>query len=351
MAVTNLTREIGHKRPTIYEVAKLAGVSYSTVSRVFSRKDLVSGKAHEKVHNAAKMLGFQPNALARGLKGGSTQTMAVLWSQSEQSLPMIRRITLPIQNRGYTLQLADHLNDPAILKKVLLEYLNRRVDAVVLEIRWNMHEFEQVKDIVKQFPAAVFITDISPEDCLISGVDYISQDHSVAIRQIVQHFVKTGRQRLAFMTKGGYANQHKIDTFNGFAQGHGVERLFFDTTPSHFDDLNEMAPEFIEKMESLFSKQGFKPDAILCDNSEQAAALIVWLKKKGLSVPNDVAVAAREDTSFAVMFDPPLATVRRQHQKVAEAVENMLFKRLKDPSGAQQKMSLPAEFIWRESAG
>lgn len=351
MALTNQITEAKPKRSTIYEVAKLAGVSYSTVSRVFSRKDMVADETQKKVIGAANMLDFQPNMLARGLKGGRTQTMAVIWSQNQETLPMVRELTVPMQNRGYVLQLADHLDDPVVLKKILLEYLNRRIDAVVLEVRWNMQELEQVKDVAKQFPAAVFTTDIPPEDCRITDVDYVSQDHSVSIRQTVDHFVKTGRQRLAYMTRDERANQNKVGIFNDHAQKHGVERKIFDIASEYFSGVNIDQSLLREKFEVFFGKQGFKPDAILCDNTERAIAIMAWFREKGMRVPDDIAIVAREGTSICKLLDPPLACTQRLYQDVALTIEKMLSNRLSDPSIPQQVASIPTEFIWRESAG
>lgn len=337
------------KPASMTDVARLANVSQVTVSRVFSGGP-VAEKTRRKIEQAARKLNFSPNALARGLRGSRTKTMALVWSQCTETLPFVREITLPMQDRGYVVQIADHLGDPTVLKNILVEYAMRGVDALVLELTYGIEQYREIKTFLEKFPAVVLVTDIPFDRHPTMNVDCVSQDHSVSIKAVIDHFVKTGRTRLSYITHVDAVNQNKIDVFTNYVAQHGLPPRIANIPADGLSNRNDQNP-MIAVSEKLFGGESVPPDAVLCDNNDRAFALMAYLKSKGYRIPQDVAVIGREDTFAAACFDPPLASTQRQYRKVAQRVEWMLSRRLKDASLERQVECLPMEFIWRESAG
>jgi LacI family repressor for deo operon, udp, cdd, tsx, nupC, and nupG len=349
MIKTIPTHDVLTKPANMIDVARLANVSQVTVSRVFSGTGPVAESTRQKVKLAARKLNYSPNALARGLRGSRTKTMAIVWSQSSEELPLIRDITLPMQDRGYVVHIADHLHDIEVLKKILTEYSMRGVDALVIELVFALERSREIETLLQKFPAVVLVTDIPLDSRPILNVDCVSQDHSVSIRAAIDHFVSIGRQRISYITSNNIANRNKIDIFMNLVTQYGLPTRIIDI-PGEFVSVNNF-PQASEILDPVFQEGHLQPDAILCDNNDRAFSLIAYLKSKGYCVPKDVAVIGREDTFSASYFTPPLASTRRQHRKVAECVEQMLSNRLDDSSIDQQFECIPMEFLWRESAG
>src|SRR5690606_25907320 len=121
-------------KSTCVEVARLAGVSQATVSRVFTGRGPVAADTRRRIMKAATAIGYRPNPLARGLRGGATQAFGIAWSLAgpPASEGMVRRIALRAHDSGYVTTVADHLNNPGMVCKVIEGFSDRGVDAVVL---------------------------------------------------------------------------------------------------------------------------------------------------------------------------------------------------------------------------
>lgn len=346
------------KRATIYEVARLAKVSHATVARAFSNNErMISHETRKKVLAAAKELKYRPNPLAKGLNGARTQMMAVVWPMgytfiSEQA---VAELVTKSQARNYQVQLANTLNDLQMVKKLLDELLHRAVDSVVLNITPETFDHE-VEAMLGQFRAAVVVT-VSPLDI---SVDQIVWDRTAAIRAAIDHLVGIGRRKLGYVcfdTKTLPSGQiQRLEQYKAIAFIEQLSKYGIDNPEKgivdnkgriDWDDINGFQ-ELLEKR--LFCNK-FPFDAVLCTNDEWAAVLVSLLKRNNMRVPEDVAVVGYNDSRTALLCEPRLASVNRHNQDVVGAIEKLVFARLEHSELPPQKVPVPMQFVWRESAG
>ncbi len=333
----------------IYEVAELAQVSAMTVTRAFSGKAPVAEKTRRKIMEAAEKLNYRPSLFARKLSGGSTNSIGILWSLAppHSSVRQVRDITIRMYNQGYACHVADSLSDEKIIKQCLGEFIDHRVDAVVLQDVCHVDEDGEITNLMKRLPACLMVVnELYPN----LPFDQLVIDESEAIRDLMADFAAAGKKRPAYCFS---SHSRKADLFlqelksQGF-QGGAENLLNIIITADMSNDRNWKAyAEYLDK-----TYPGEIPfDAFFVSTDECAAALIQYLKSRGLRVPEDIAVCGFNNSDISEFFAPPIASISREEEKVADAIEQMLMRRLSDPQAPKQILTLPLKYISRKSAG
>lgn len=334
------------KAATIYEVAKLAGVSPITVARAYSRKLPVADGTHRKILNAASQLNFKPNPLARGLKGGRTSSIAILWSLGFPMLPekVFYELMSKARSKGFYLQFIGCGSAPEDVADMLKECLVRGIDAVAIcsnsEIINGFSE-----PLLKKFSAAVIIG----EKALQTDIDQIVWDRTKAIDEILNHFKSQGRKKpgIAMYIEG---NKVKRDAFMQYAFRHG-----FSIDGSSIIDIDLKGSYSIDSFEEFFESylcnKKFNLDALLCSNDELACVAVSKLIEHGFKVPQDVAIVGFNNSSISRLFSPKLATVDRCHEELGDVLQKMLFARLENKDLPVQINRVDMHFVPRASSG
>jgi LacI family transcriptional regulator len=337
------------KPASIRSIAREAGLSHSTVSLVLNNRGDELGLRSEtqrQVREIAKRLNYVRNPLARGLAGKSTMTIGLLWSLAGPHLSegMARNITLRTQKRGYTTYLFDCMSDPEVTRRQLMECRMRGVDAVVLRHSpaLVMDEFSRQ---LKEFKAAVVVS----AESLSLPVDLIQHDMVAGYVQAADHLANAGRKRPAILSPHG--NISKVEAFLGHCRQRGMsvsDQSAINISGS--GDPWKLMDQAIAMLTNQFPDK-FPFDSLICTNDEIASAALVWLRDKGLLTPENVTVIGCNDAPFCVAMSPPLASIERHDEKVADAIEELIFSLLDDSGLPARRRIVPSQFIWRESAG
>ncbi|MHB0947043.1 MAG: LacI family DNA-binding transcriptional regulator [Sedimentisphaerales bacterium] len=354
MAILNPTMP-KQKRATIYEVARLAGVSHVTVTRAFSDVASISDATRKKVQAAVRRLDYQPNPLARGLNGASTRTISIVWPMGYTfvSEKAVADLVTKFQNRGYHAQMGSTLNSIDMVKEMLKNLQQRSVDAVVLNITPETLDNEII-EMLKSFRAAVVIT----TEPLNIAVDQIVWSRASAINEAVSYFVKSGRKNIAHCGlarpeegKSQMREQYKADAFLNSLRDNGIKCSQENLIT--FDYISESYNiEFMQRsLEAMLCKGKFPFDAVLCINDWLAVVLSQMLTRHGFKIPDDVAVIGYDDSHITTLFDPPIASVNRCNEAMVDAIEQTVFERLKDRGLPVQKKEVCMKVVYRASAG
>jgi LacI family transcriptional regulator len=342
-------------RVTLKSIAERVGVSYSTVSFVVNgRSDefKISHDTRKRVLDAARDLDYKPDSAARALKGQRTRSIGVLWSLSGYNpiIEMVNGLAFMAKRHGYASYLTDHFNDPAETLAALEDYLSRRVDAVVMDADPLLLKTEPILKALSNFAAVVAISN-EPVDV---PFDLVVHRRGPLYEQAARHLLARGRRRLAVALADLRNHEPKIEAVRKVLSEEGHDPASLVTIRFHCD-FPGVQPSLgqdrlLNELETRFPGD-VSFDALLCASDEDAAFCIAWLNKKGLKVPEDVAITGLNDTPWGRITVPPLATGLRHNEQVAEAVEQMLFDRLADSSLSPQRATVDMEFVWRESAG
>jgi len=338
------------RRTNVEDVAKLAGVSRATAARVFSDEHLVADATKEKVRQAAKTLKYTPNALARGLAGGRTNMIGVLWvfGSTPEAIGTTHLLAEELEQR----QLMSYVTDMDVRETapiaMLQEFSQRNFDGIVLQTNdvlalTNNPEF---LDVLSSFRAVVLV---SPKS-LGLAFDEVVRDRLGAYREAASHFAGSGRRRPAIMLAHHGENIQKVETFFDEARRCGMEVLpdaIIDITKGH-----TFNPTYARNvLMTRFDGSDFPFDAVMCGNDELAMLTCAWLTKRGLRIPDDVALAGFDDMRISKVLNPPLATADRRRKEVVDVITDLLTSRLDQPDLPIRSHKLPMQFIWRESAG
>ncbi len=331
---------------TLKDIADEAGVSVATVSRVLKDRQKGRWGSAERVRQIAAALNYQPNRLAQGLVEGRSGSIAWVSALSRPNSGHItRQLTLAAQSHNCLLAIHDHGGEVRVTMRALNDLLSRRVDGVVFEDTGRLLKDRQIRQLLKQFPAVVTIP-ISHQ----SGVrtfDQVVQDRTVAMHQMARHALQSGRCRPLAVIKPSITNQMKVAALRQTLKEGGCdlppERVVMVNRGRSSRDLMRIYDQALGNMPPF--------DWVWCNNDSMAMAMMAWLRDRGRSVGEDVAVVGYNDEPIAMYQSPALASVSRSDRELIRIAAEMLFDRLADANLPPRQRTVSTALVWRPSAG
>ncbi|GGH85125.1 LacI family DNA-binding transcriptional regulator [Saccharibacillus endophyticus] len=302
---------------SIHDVAKEAGVSVATVSKVINNYPDVSDKTRKKVSQTIKELKYHPNVAARGLVKGRSWTVGVFVTNSFKNpfvSELLEGIKTALQNSGYDLVLlSTRFDDPGY--SFVEHCLSRNVDGVVgFGVARNDPHLEELLD--SDIPTMFVDADIRGR-----RAGYITTENKAGIMQAVEHLAQLGHSRIAFIS-GKLDNAVGSLRHEGFTEGMKKHKL-----PVHPDYVRvsdySMEGGTIAMNDLLTLKE--RPTAVVCTSDMMAFGAINVIHRNGLSVPEDISVIGFDNTYYSEIFSPALTTVNQNIPSIgSHAIENLI---------------------------
>ncbi len=329
-------------RVTIRDVAKHAGVSHQTVSRVINGDSLVTPATRARVETAIAELDYQPNAIARSLAAGRTHTLACLAPNLTDYTfaRIIEGAEAECRQHGFFL-ISSSAPDETTFAALINELVpSRRVEGLMVI---NPYIDQRAQYLPDNFPT-VFIGG-HPRDGL--DVDAITLDDCGAARLAVRHLAELGHERIAMIT-GPLVEDCTRDRITGYRSALTGARLKADpalivqgdwsATSAHNATLDLM-------------KIKRPPTAIFAQNDRMALGALRAARDLGLRVPGQLSVIGLDDMPLASYFDPPLTTMRQDMFAIGRTAAQLLVRAVEQPQAQHQQLRQPAELIIRQSTG
>ena len=334
------------------QIAQKLGVNQRTVSIALGASGRISEKMRQRVLSTAQDMGYRPNHLAAGLRGGKTQSIGIIWNFADDWTgdSIIAMKTLNhIQKRGYQVYQVQLPDENEHLCKQLDEMIARRVDALVIQSIANQFNDPAVIKRLKQIPAVVAVC---PEPIDNFTGDLVVQDRLQAIRQVVEHLATQGRKRPIFIihTDDLY-NPRKCVVFAEECKKYGMAHDDMILTHGPLLDPNEMGLRHIRAFNERYPDDLEGIDAIFTFNDIGAMYIMRELQQRGIEVPKQVAVVGFNDIEVGRIWQPALASGDRKRDEVAAAIKQMLDSRLAQVDQKPRTQTIHMQFICRESAG
>ena len=305
---------------TIKDVAKKAGVSPSTVSRVLNGNASVRDSTRQRVLKTIKLLDYRPNFLAQGLKEGKTKTIGLIIPNIRNPIyPMVvRGVEDAAKKHGYTVILCNTDEDTEVEKDYIEKLRKRWVDGLI--IAPAAKEVEHLAELQEEgFPMVLVIRNLDfPANAVIT-------DNFQAAYEAVSFLIKTGYKRIAII-KG---NQQLIlyrERFNGYKQALLDANLPIEEKLITGDDSDSIqwSLDGYNAINSLIT-QKVKFDAVFATTDLRAIGAIRAIKDHNLRVPEDISVMGVDNLEFSSLIDPPLSTVSQPlYDMGARAVNKLL---------------------------
>jgi DNA-binding LacI/PurR family transcriptional regulator len=332
---------------TIKDIAKIAGVSHTTVSRALRDHPAIAPETTERIKKIAAEQGYLPSAVARGLKTRRSRTVGVIVSSIDNPFwsEVLKEIDDVLHPAGYSLfVVASHL-DKLREKEIVRSMVERRVDGVLLcSPNFSVDQGHLMSEY--GLPVAV-INNQGAEDCLYSI--YIDNDYGS--RRATRHLIALGHRRIAYLgnAQGGRTTVERERGFRAEMEAAGLpvdEALVTAGVQGTPAGGYEGAKHLLSLRE--------RPTAIFCFNDYMAIGVYRALYEAGLRIPQDISVVGFDNIAISAYLTPPLTTIHQPKDKLgAEASRLMLYLFEPRPGGAQmpepQAIVLRGELCERES--
>ncbi|MFY2823352.1 LacI family DNA-binding transcriptional regulator [Ruegeria sp. MALMAid1280] len=328
------------QKVTSAEVARLAGVSQSAVSRVFTPGASASAKTIEKVRKAAKELGYRPNVLARAMVSGKSGIIGLVVAYlNNQFYPeALEKLSNALQERGYHVLIFMASQSAGNVDKVVEEILDFQVDGIIA--------------------ASVSLSSDLSDRCRAAGVPMVlfnrAQDDP-AMSAVTSDNIAGGRKAAEFLLAGGH---RKIGYIAGW-EGASTQR---DREAGFLAGLREAGVELYSREIGNFASEQAQeatrrmfasdpPDAVFVANDHMAIAVMDALRfELGLKVPSDVSVVGYDDVAVAAWPAYDLTTVRQPANRMVAKTVDILLRKIEDSDAEPRRVEIDGPLIVRGSA-
>lgn len=333
------------KKPkiTIREVAQAAGVSLGTASRALNRAGRVSEQTIATVTQAARRLGYAPDAVARSMRTRSSGVIGLLVSDFANPLyaRLITAVEAELQAAGHALLLANTRNDGKREKALIELFRSRRVDGLVL----GPCECESpalLRQLGQELPVVALDRDFEADG---TGVHV---DHFNGALQATRYLLNLGHRRIALLTPASVLRPGR-ERIAGFEAAHREAGLA--PLPRLVRaERTSMDFAFSEALALLSSAEA--PTAFLCLGTRILAGVLQALRHAGRSVPGDVSVISIGDTDLSQLFSPAITSLTWDLDAVGQSLAQLLLKRLDSSVPAEpERIVITTQLVLRESCG
>ena len=330
-------------KPKLADVARTAGVSPATVSRVLSTPQLVRSGTRDRVLEAIRTLGYVPDGAARALASRRTSTVGTVVPTLTGAI--FARATHALQTRlfeaGYHLLVACHDYDPAIETEVTRALIERGVDALVLV---GCDHAPETFQLIEQFGVPVLLTWSVNCDGRHPALGF---DNIAAARRVTRHLLDLGHRSFAVLSGETRHNDRARDRIEGV-------RRELEAAGLRLDDKRIIEQPFSlvggrTGMRTLLALSP-RPTAVVCGNDILAAGALLETQAQGLAVPGEVSITGFDDTDLASQLPPGITTVRVPQEEMGRRAAETLLRWLSTGT-CPQREEIPVDLILRGSTG
>ncbi|KOY39733.1 substrate-binding domain-containing protein [Vibrio parahaemolyticus] len=328
---------------TMKDIAKLAGVSTSTVSHVINKTRFVSEEISERVNNAAKELNYYaPSALARSLKVNRTKTIGMLVTTSTNPFfgEVVKGVERSCYHKGYSLILCNTEGDNERMRQSINTLLQKRVDGLILMC--SSLEGERI-DVFERYPdIPVVVMDWGP---MLFTSDKI-QDNSLRGGYLAaKYLIDCGHTEIGCITGPLIKHQAQM-RYEGYKRAMNEAGLEFNANWIVESDFEcEGGYQAFKKM----AERGTLPSSIFVSNDMMAMGVINAANELGIKVPDDLSIIGYDDIHIAKFMSPSLTTIHQPKYRLGQAAVETLVRRLDDKSNEAQVVQLEPTLVVRNS--
>jgi LacI family transcriptional regulator len=326
---------------TIREVAESAGVSYATVSHVINKTRLVSPETRERVLAAMDALNYRPNALARSLRQGKTNTIGLVLPDSAN--PFFAEISRGIEDeafkKGYSVFLCNTELDMQREMFYVDVLSKKQVDGIIFVAAGDQADSLDYL-LGRRMPVVMIDRDIPNVE-----VDAVLTDHQLGGYLATRHLLELGHTRIACIA-GSSSITPSAERITGYRRALEEAGVAFDESLLVRGDYH--AQSGMDITLSLLAMDP-RPSAIFALNDLMALGALRAAAEAGFSVPKDLAVVGYDDLEITHFTNPPLTTIAQPKKEIGIQAVNLLVDRMTHRNRPPSRLILPPELIIRRS--
>jgi DNA-binding LacI/PurR family transcriptional regulator len=326
-------------RATIRDVARQAGVSHQTVSRVINGKADVLPETRTLVEVAIEQLGYRPSAIARSMARGQTHTLACISPNLTDYTfaSVIEGAEMEARQHNYFM-LSSSAADPEAFCKLVDELVgHRRVDGLIIINPYADKRFEYIPE---NFPV-VFVGARAHGESISS----VHLDDDKVAYEATRHLISLGHTNIAMVT-GPMEEDCSQDRTEGYRRALQEASIEVDETMIVEGDWSATSGR-----DALLSfvEQGRVPTAVFAQNDRMAMGVLRAAKDANLNVPTQLSVIGVDDMPLSSYFDPPLTTMRQEMPRIGQEASRILLEMIQNKNTALRQVKLSAQLVVRQS--
>ncbi|SEF98047.1 LacI family transcriptional regulator [Nonomuraea solani] len=329
------------RAPGMVDVAREAGVSHVTVSRVLNDHPSVRPETRARVEAAIEKLGYRRNSVARALKSRRSSTIGLVLAGAELfELPrVLRGVQTAAQRAGYWVNMASWQGGTTVdLAETLRRLTDQAVEAVAV-----IADRPLVVDALAGIATGVPVTVIMSGNVPNPDIGFVELDQELGARLAVQHLLGLGHRRIVHLTGS-------LRTFDARARVEGWRAALKGVTEAHGELLEGdfTGNSGYRLAHYLVTREGHeRPTAIFAGNDQMAMGVLAAFAELGVKVPGDVSLVGFDDIAGAAYLVPSLTTVRQDFVALGErSIERLLRMMRGEPASSER---IPPELIIRRS--
>jgi len=333
---------------TIFDVAKEAGVSKSTVSRVLNNEPGVKEATKARVMKAIKKLDYSPSYFAQGIRTGKTKTIALMVPEYTNVFynEMFRGVEDIALQHGYMVLICNterHANSEV---EYIKELLKRSIDGIIYNTYDIREDFLQyLKEISDNVPV-VFMNRVFRQN---DDISYVVTDGFNSTRKAVHYLYSRGKRKIAYISNYRIISVTE-DRYRGYLEGlRDCGLPVQDSFIYHVKHQKE--PDYVKmgcEAAEYFAGLSEKPDAILAATDTFAIGCIQHFIKIGIRVPEDINIIGFDNISLSKLIQPSLSTVAQPIRQLGQKAAEIIISKINGIS-VDDKITYEGELIIRES--
>jgi LacI family transcriptional regulator len=334
------------KEITIYDIAKKLNVSAATVSRALKDHPRVNKNTKKMIVKAAEEMGYRSNSFASNLRRKNSNIIGVIVPRLNSSFmsDVIAGMEKVVNDNNYNLIISQSMETMKKEMSNAKAMLNNRVDGLLVSLAYDTTNVDHFEPFIKRnipviFFDRVFEHDRYPQICI---------DNYKAAYDITNHLIEQGCKKVVHITGNQLRNVY-AERLRGYRKALETHQIAFDEQLVIINDLSAGASA--AAAEAILTMPD-RPDGIFAANDVSAVSCIQVLKKAGIKIPGDIAIAGFNNDPGACVIEPNLTTVNYKGYEMGEVAANLLINHLVNKNDLQQTHSviLRSELIIRESS-
>ncbi len=333
------------RRVTIQDVAKRAGVSYQTVSRVLNNRPDVAVETRRRVQQIIAELNYRPSAIARGLISRRTYTLGLITADFSDYFftQVIVGAEAEARKHGYFFMLCSTERNPADEPEYLRLLTERHVDGILFARPSTEQDERHIVSLLRQgLPVVTTAYHVPGEKLTVVDVDNVDGGFKAT-----QCLIDCGRRCVGMIT-GPSTWKSVNDRSRGYRIALAQAGIVYDKTRIEHGDWSYEGG--YRAMQRLLQRAPALT-GLFAQNDRMAMGALHALREAGRSVPGDVAVVGYDDVPVAAYAYPPLTTIRQPMQEVGEVATRLLIEAIDNPDAEKREILLKVELVRRASCG
>lgn len=334
---------------TIKDVAKLANVAPSTVSRVIANSPRISETTKKRVRDAMDELNYHPNFIARSLASQFTKVIGLVLPHSSGVFfqnpffsEVIQGLSEGVHDNHYALQMTSGKTATDSYEGVVQMVEGGRVDGIIL--LYSMIDDRIMEYLTKRkFP---FVVIGKPYD-LVDKITHVDNDNYMAAKEATEYIIGLGHSNIGFIG-GSPSLTVTLDRLNGYKQALMDAHINLnDNYIIHGDFLREGGQEAVKAL----LRKTIPPTALLVTDDLMAVGVVNSLTEMQIDIPSEVSIISFNNALFAEMSRPPLTSIDINIKELGYQAASSLIQLLKSENEPVKRIIIPHKLVIRQSCG